>query len=627
MQTTGEQGTTTAPLSGFAAWRRMMSYLRPYRALALVALVGIVSSTGLAVAIPQVLRNVIDVGIASRDAALMLAAGLLVVGLGVLRGASGFIFRYCGERLSHFVAYDIRNELYDHVQLLPFTYHDRAQTGTLITVAISDVDEVQRYFAYGLIDGLNTILLFIGAATLMLIASPLLTLIALLPLIPLVFLSIRFTGEVDPRWRAIMERIQKLGNQVQESVIGAQVVRAFARERFEIEKFGAQNAMLYDEQIGLIRRWGTYLPLSSFIVALTLGLVLFAGALMERAGIGGVTVGLVVSFNAYVLLLGQPIRFVGFVIILTTQAVTSSQRVFNVMDAPLSIASKPDAPPMPPIKGHVRLENVSFRYEVDGPAALRNINLEAQPGQVIALLGQTGSGKSTLVNLIPRFYDVSDGRVTIDGIDVRDVQLDSLRRQIGVVLQESLLFSASVRENIAYGRPDASEEEVFAAAKAANAHDFIMEFPDGYDTHIGERGVTLSGGQRQRVAIARALLINPRILILDDSTSSVDTRTEFQIQEALDRLMAGRTTFVIAQRLTTVQHADLIVVLHQGEIAERGRHQDLLERDGLYAEIYRLQLQDQERLRRELMVTGGLLEEEERRARPEKRMRMGGFGG
>ncbi len=604
------QQTDSSPSApgGLRLWLRVMGYLRPYRGWAALALIGILASTGLAITIPRILRDVIDTGIKQEDAGFMLAAGLLVVGLGVLRGVSGFVFRYFGERLSHFIAYDMRNALYNKVQNLPFGYHDKAETGTLITVAISDVDEVQRYFAYGLIDGMNTIFLIVGTAAIMLAANVPLTLVAFIPMIPLVILSIRFAQAVDPRWRAIMERVQALGNHLQESVIGAQVVRAFAREHFEIEKFGNENGRLFTEQIHLTGKWATFLPLSAYLVTFSVGLVLLTGALMAQAGVGGVTVGLVVSFNAYVLLIGQPIRFFGFVIILTTQAMTSSSRIFNIMDAPVDIQDKPNAPAMPPIKGHVRFENVTFRYEPDAPPTLTNIDLEVAPGQVVALLGQTGSGKTSLVNLVPRFYDVSEGRVTIDGIDVREVQLDSLRRQIGVVLQESLLFSATARENIAYGRPDATDEDVIAAAKAANAHDFIMEFPEGYDTRIGERGVTLSGGQRQRVAIARALLINPAILILDDSMSSVDTRTEFLIQEALERLMKGRTTFVIAQRLTTVQHADLILVLDKGQIVERGKHADLLAQNGKYAEIYRLQLEDQERLRHELMAMGGLRE-------------------
>ena len=610
MQVSSESRSAAGKASNFALWRRIMGYMRPYRKLALFAFIGLILSSALAVLIPRVLREVIDNGIKAGDNSFLLAAGLLIVGLGVLRGAAGFVFRYFGERLSHYITYDMRNQLYDKVQNLPFSYHDKAQTGTLITVAISDVDEVQRYFAYGLIDGLSTILLIIGAAALMLTANVPLTIVAFVPLIPLAFLSFKFVNEVDPRWRAIMERLQKLGNQLQESVIGAQVVRAFARERHEVEKFGAQNDQLYEEQISLVRRWALFLPLSAYFVTLSLGAVLLVGGLLAEAGI--VTVGLIVSFNAYVLLLGQPIRFIGFVIILTTQAITSSRRIFEIMDAPITISDAPDAKPMPPIKGNVRFENVSFRYEPDLPLTLKDITLEAKSGEVVALLGLTGSGKSTLVSLIPRFYEVSEGRVTIDGIDVRSVQLDSLRRQIGIVLQESLLFSASIRENIAYGRPEASLEEVIAAAKAANAHDFISEFPDGYETRVGERGVTVSGGQRQRIAIARALLINPRILILDDSTSSVDTRTEYLIQEALERLMQGRTTFIIAQRLTTVQKADQILVIDNGEIVERGTHTDLLAKGGRYAEIYRLQLQDQERMRREMLASGGLVEQKGR---------------
>ncbi len=612
------QPATTPPrqeadrVSNLAVWWRIMGYLRPYGTLAAVALFGLIGSSALAVLIPRLLRDVIDEGITAADNSFLALAALLIVGLGILRGVTGFIFRYFGERLSHLIAYDIRNQLYDRVQNLPFSYHDKAQTGTLITVAISDVDEVQRYFAYGLIDGAYTLLLLIGAAALMLSASLPLTLVAFLPLIPLAFLSIKFVGEIDPRWRAIMERLQKLGNQLQESVIGAQVVRAFARERHEVEKFGAQNSQLYEEQIGLVRRWATFLPLSAYFVTLSVGALLLVGGVLAYFGMGNITAGLVVSFNAYVLLLGQPIRFIGFVIILTTQAVTSGRRVFEIMDAPLTLSDAPDAAPMPPIKGEVRFENVSFRYEPHLPLALKNVSFTAQAGEVIALIGLTGSGKSTLVSLIPRFYDPTEGRVTIDGIDVRSVRLDSLRRQIGIVLQESLLFSATVRENIAYGRPEASLEEVIAAAKAANAHDFIIEFPDGYETRVGERGVTVSGGQRQRIAIARALLIDPRILILDDSTSSVDTRTEFLIQEALERLMHGRTAFIIAQRLTTVQRADQILVIEGGAIVERGKHAELLARNGRYAEIYRLQLQDQERMRREMQALGGLVEEKGR---------------
>lgn len=598
-----------ANMTAFASWRRMMSYLRPYRWWTVIAFLGIAGGAALAVFIPRELRYVVDIGIAQGDPSFMITAGLLVMGLGVLRGISGFFARYFGERLSHFVSYDIRNELYDHVQSLPFSFHDDAQTGTLVTIAIADVDEIQRYFAFGLIDGLNTLLLFASAVTMMAITSLPLTLVALVPLIPLAFMSVRFASMVDPGWRKVMERVQRLGNQLQETVIGAQVVRAFAREPYEIDKFTSENEVLFKEQLGLVRQWARFLPGSGFIVALCVASVLFFGGLMAQSGVGGVTIGTVVAFNAYVALMGQPIRFVGFVIILTTQAIASSRRVWGVMDAKRTIESKPNAVSADHISGHVKFEDVRFRYEDAPTLALDGITLKAHPGEVIALLGQTGSGKSTVVNLISRFYDVSSGRVTIDEVDVRDYDLHSLRRQIGVVLQESLLFSATIHDNIAYGRPEASREDVIAAAIAANAHDFIMEFEYNYDTEIGERGVTLSGGQRQRLAIARALLINPRILILDDSTSSVDTQTEFLIQEALSRLMQGRTTFVIAQRLTTVQNATQILVLDRGSIAERGTHEELLRTGKLYGEIYRLQLQDQERLKHELMALGGLVED------------------
>lgn len=619
MSEANEKPKALPELSDFEIWKRLMWRLRPYRRWATIAFFGIVGSNILMVAIPAILRDVIDVGIERSDGNYMLVAGLFVVFLGVLRGVMGFFSRFFGEKLSHYISYDIRNAVYDKVQRLAFSYHDRAEVGTLVTRSISDVNEIQRYFAFGLIDGLNTILLFIGVAIVMLITSPPLALVALSPLIPLGFLSRTFVTRIGPRWGQIMERTQKLSNHLQENSLGAQVVRAFAREPYEIEKFGTQNALLFDEQLDFIHQWATYLPISAFIAASTTALVLFFGGLMEQQGVGNVTVGLVVSFNAYVLLLAQPMRFLGFVILLTTQAVGSGRRVLEILDTPETVTSRDDAPEMPNIKGLVRFEDVSFTYQSALHPALSHITFEARPGEVTALLGLTGSGKSSLVNLIPRFYDVTSGRVTIDGHDVREVELHSLRGQIGMVLQDTLLFSATIHENIAYGNPDATREKVIEAAKAADAHTFISEFPEGYDTEVGERGVTLSGGQRQRVAIARALLIDPRILILDDSTSSVDTQTEFRIQQALERLMEGRTTFVIAQRLSSVLKADQILVLEHGEIIERGKHEELLAQGGLYAEIYQLQLAEQERLRREVLQMDKLQKalEEEKRATQE----------
>ena len=579
---------------------RMMSYFRPYRGWAVLAFIGVIGSTALTILIPTILRDVVDIGVARDDSQYMLVAGALIIGLGVLRGVIGFVYRYFGEMLSHYVAYDIRAQVYDKVQNQSFTYHDTSQTGSLITRAISDVSEMQRFFAFGLIDGLNTLLLVVGVAIIMIINSPVLALIALIPLIPLMIESKRFAEMVDPAWKAIMDRLQTLGNRIQETALGAEVVRAFARESYEIEKFSNENERWYQDQVRLVKRWGVYLPLSAFIIAFSTAAVLFFGGLMEQNGYGGVTIGLIVAFNVYVFTMANPIRNLGFVIVLLTQAMSSAERVFEILDAPEHVVNSPTARPMPTMQGVVKFENVSFQYTGTPYSALKNISFEAHPGQVLALIGATGSGKSSIVSLIPRFYDVTDGRITIDDMDVRDINLTDLRHHIGFVLQSSLLFSATVRENIAYGSPNASEDEIIAAAKAANVHPFISEFEDGYDTIIGERGVTLSGGQKQRVAIARALLINPRILILDDSTSSVDTRTERSIREALATLMQGRTTFVIAQRLNSVQNADQILVLRDGEIIERGKHDELLAKNGYYAEIYQLQLADQERVRREI---------------------------
>ena len=600
-----EVDVASIPLNGSAlhTWKRLMRYLGKYRLWVSIAAVGIIGTNILLIVVPYILRDVVDIGIEQGDSAYMLSAGLLVVGLGFLRGLAAFLGRFFGERLSHYVSYDIRNEIYDKVQRQSFSYHDSAQVGTIITRAISDVNEIQRYFNYGLMDGLNVILLLIGVVSIMMATSPLLAIIAFIPLAPLALYSNRFVMRVHPRWKKVMDRMQALSNHIQENALGAEVVRGFAREPYEIERFHKENQNLYIEQLDFITQWITFLPISAALAAMSTALVLLFGGLMEAAGMGNISVGLIVTFNAYVLLLTQPLRFVGFIILLTTQAAASGERIFEVIDEAEEVVNS-RAARKTAVKGHVRFEDVSSHYNSSNHAVLNQINLEAQPGEVVAIIGLTGSGKTTIANLIPRFYDVTDGRVMIDGIDVRDFDLDSLRSQIGIVMQQSLLFNATIEENIAYGNPAASREQIIEAATSANAHGFISEFPNGYQTEVGERGVTLSGGQKQRIAIARALLIDPRILILDDATSSVDTRTEHLIQQALERIMEGRTTFVIAQRMSTILQADQIIVLRDGEIIQHGSHETLLQDGGLYEEIYKLQLEEQERARREAIIAG-----------------------
>jgi len=432
--------------------------------------------------------------------------------------------------------------------------------------------------------------------------------IALIPVPVIAGVSLNMGRTLRPMFKRRREQFGLVTTVLQENLTGVQVVKAFAREPHEITKFETVATELLKRRMRIIRTFAFNMPLTWALMLICTALVLWFGGRWVQAG--ELTIGTLVAFNSYVMLLSQPVRRLGFLANVTAEAIASGERIFEILDTEKSIQDRPGAVALPRLEGVVSFRDVSFCYDGSSEWVLRHVDLEARPGQVVALLGATGSGKSTVINLIPRFYDVIEGRVMVDGYNVRAVTLESLRPQIGIVLQESLLFSATIRENIAYGRADATDKEIVATARAARAHDFIMEFPDGYDTLVGERGVTLSGGQRQRVAIARALLMDPRILILDDSTSSVDTETEYLIQQALQTLMEGRTTFVIAQRLQTVLNADQILVLDEGCIAERGTHEELLAQGGLYKEIYDLQLKDQERLRRELLALGGLEEKE-----------------
>lgn len=574
---------------------RLGIFARPYWKQVSASLILLIAMTAITLVIPIIIQNVIDVGLGQRDGQTLIISGLLLLGIGLVNSLFTYWQRFLTEWTATHIGYDLRNRLYDHIQHLPFAYHDHAQSGQLISRCIEDVRSVERFTASGLVDLIHLGLMVVGIATLLFFNNPRLAAIALLPMLPLAFITSNFGQRVGEYFFAVDNALGDLSSRLQENVTGVQVVRAFARESYEIERFNKSNRVLYNARLKVISEWAKVMPTGQFLVTLSTILILWFGGQMVLEG--EMTIGELVAFNSYLLMLGTPVQQLTWVVNLAGEAVAGARRNFEVLDYVPEIQSPPQAIHLPVISGRVDFQHVSFSYR-EGPAqALDDIHVCVEPNQVVALIGPTGSGKTSLTNLIPRFYDIDAGVLQVDGYDIHAVDLVSLRRQIGIVLQTSLLFSTTIRENIAYGRPDASLDEIISAAQAAQAHEFIMEFPEGYETTVGERGVTLSGGQRQRIAIARALLMNPRILILDDSTSSVDTQTERQIQMALSRVMEGRTTFVIAHRLSTVRRADLILVMNRGRIVERGTHRELLAQGGLYREIYDLQLRDQEQLR------------------------------
>ncbi len=577
---------------------RTLRTLRPYYPQVAFLLVCVLVVTAASLITPSIIQFVIDQGVLHRDAAAMVQAGLLVAGVGLVRALVNFARRYTGEWLINRTGYDFRNALYNKIQRLPFDYHDRAQTGQLMSRCTEDVSALSRFVGQASIDLLNISLLLIGIVVLLFRQSVTLTLIGLGPLLALAGVTLYMGAVLNPMYLNIDQALGDVSSAVQENLSGAQVVRAFARELFERDKFARPNRQLWFARVNMLATWGLFMPTMTIMVMASTALILWFGGQMVMAG--SLSLGELAAFNAYLLLLAAPVQGLGFLVQAVGEAMAGGTRMFEILDLPEDIQSPPNPEPLPMLAGEVRFEDVSFAYRNSRPA-LHHLTFEARPNQLIALIGPTGSGKTSLINLIPRFYDVTSGRVLVDGHDVRAVDLKALRSQIGIVLQTSLLFSTTIRENIAFGRVGAAEDEVLAAARAARAHDFILAMPEGYDTVVGERGITLSGGQRQRVAIARALLMNPRILILDDATSSVDTQTEYLIQQALDTLMEGRTTFVIAQRLSTVKRADLILVLQGGRIVQRGRHTQLVEQPGLYQEIYNLQLKDQEQFQREML--------------------------
>jgi ATP-binding cassette subfamily B multidrug efflux pump len=571
---------------------RIREFIQPYLWQVGAALLILLGMTAMNLVVPEIIRQVIDVGLLGGENQYLLQASLVILGIGLLTLVLDFANRYLSAWISFRITYDLRNRLYNHIQYLSFSYHDRTQTGQLINRCIEDVRSIQQFTGTGMVELFRISIILVGVVILLFIRNPQLAAISLLPMIPLFITTTRFGSRVGKLFYSVDQALGELSTRLQENVSGVQVVRAFAREPYEVQRFNERNRKLFDARITVIHQWSRVMPTSHFLVAMSTVLILWFGGNMVLQGT--MTLGEVVAFNSYLLLMAEPARQLVMLVNTAGEASAGIKRIFEVLEEKSDIQSPPDAAVLGPLSGRVAFEQVSFSYPGEVRHALVEINLEVQPNQVVALIGPTGSGKTSLVNLVPRFYDVTHGAVFVDDHDIRQVDLHALRSQIGIVLQTSLLFSDTIRANIAYGRPDAGMEEIIMAAKAAQAHAFILEMPDGYDTEIGERGVTLSGGQRQRIAIARALLMDPRILILDDSTSSVDTQTERSIQLALNRLMEGRTTFIIAQRLSSVRRADIILVMDQGRIVEQGTHETLLAKNGLYREIYELQFQGQE---------------------------------
>lgn len=617
----GLGGAQARPKTDFRTLGRAIRYIGSYRRLIVLAYGSLFIATAAQLAVPQLIQNITDTItsaytaqqlLALPDAVQAIAAQRLgqtvaelqatasgaqtsiliamgaIVGFAVLLGIFAFTQSFNAERISQNVAYDFRSQLFAKIQRLSFSYHDRNQTGQLMIRATDDVEKVRLFIGQGLVLALQSVVLLTAALVILWFTNAALTLVVL-PLLPIAFVVFMvFARLTSPLFVQVQIRVSAMNTVLQENLAGLKVVRAFAREPQEQARFDRTATDLLTQQLRVQRTLSFLFPLVFLIANLGQAAVLYFGG--RQIIEGTLTLGQYLKFSLYLAFVFFPLGQLGFIINLMSQAAASARRIFEILDTKNEVEDKPGALELTDVQGNVRFDDVVFRYFKGGEPVLNHVSFDAKPGQTIALLGATGSGKTTIINLIPRFYDATEGRVLIDGHDVRDVTLESLRSVIGIVLQETTLFTGTIRENIAFGRPDATLDEVVAAARAAAADSFIREFPQGYDTPVGERGSTLSGGQKQRIAIARALLLNPRILILDDSTSSVDLATEYRIQQALDKLMEGRTSFVIAQRISTVVNADQILVLDKGRIVARGTHEELLESSEIYAEIYSSQL-------------------------------------
>jgi len=562
---------------------RLLGFLSPYKFSLIVSIVLAVGSQGCAIALIWITKHVIDGALSPHDERKLWLYVGAIVALGTVRAVLMAGRRLISGRQALAVEMDMRQGLYSHLVRLSFGFYDRHQTGQLMSRATVDLQGVRFFLGYGLIFFFQNALTVISVTAVLFFFEWRLALIVLGVMPILVALAYRYSHVAHPTLRDVQQKLADVATVAEENIVGVHVVKSFAQEPQEAAKFHARSEAVFQQTLRANRQRALYVPFISWVPMLAQGAVLLIGARMVTSG--ELTIGGFVAFNLYLGMLVMPLRSLGMWIGQAQRATASGERIFEVMDEPEDIAEQPGAIELPPGGGHLRFENVRFEYLEDRPV-LDGVDLDIAAGKTIALIGQTGAGKTTLTSLVPRFYDVTEGRVTVDGADVRDLQLTSLRHAIGVISQDPFLFSATVRENITFGAPDLDDEEVERIARLAQAHEFVEQLPDGYDTIIGERGITLSGGQRQRLAIARALAVDPRILVLDDATASVDATTEARIRLGLRKAMKNRTTLIIAHRLSTIALADEVVVLDEGRIVARGSHDELLETSTVYRDIY-----------------------------------------
>lgn len=566
---------------------RLLTFVRGYWYMLGLAFLCLAAATAFGLVIPRLLGDGIDTVLRNGDRNTLWVMAGVIVASAIFRGFAGYGQRFFNEVVAQKTTYIIRNALYERIQRLSFAFHDRSQTGQLMSRATVDVEAVRMFLAMGFL-GMLQVLLMVGAVAVMLVLMDWqLALFTLVFVIPVAWLAINFGRSIRPVWLKVQAIMGVMGTTLEEGLAGISVVKAFSHEKENNRIFAGQATVLSDEQIHAARLMAINAPTMALLFMIPVAIILWYGG--QQVVDGTMTIGQITQFILYLLMLIMPVRRLGMMVNLYSRTASAGQRILEILDTRSEVSEKPDAIELGRVKGRVTFDNVSFSYSTMG-SALKDVSFEVQPGQLVALLGRSGSGKSTIANMLARFYDVTAGKIMVDGIDIRDVTLASLRKNVVAAQQDVFLFSATIKENIAYGAVDAGMEQIYEVAKTANLHDFIMSLPEGYNTWVGERGDTLSGGEKQRLSIARTLLVDPSILILDDSTASVDAGTERLIRQALDKLIKGRTTFIITHRLPIIQNADLILVLQDGMLAEKGTHKDLMARGGLYKEMYETQL-------------------------------------